>query len=85
MPPAYRMEHLPLAQQLVFPLLSFDIMRHCLPSLPWQQSSPLLQSLTFAQQVAPFPQHAAHDVGKDRQALLRRQDMPASPERSIIG
>ena len=79
------MEHLPLAQQLVFPLPCFDIMRHCLPSLPWQQSSPVLQSLPLAQQVAPFPQHTAHDVGEDRQALLRRQDVLASPDRSIIG
>jgi hypothetical protein len=45
-------EHLPRVQQVILPLLSFDIIGHCLPSLPWQQSPP------FAQQEAAFPQHA---------------------------
>jgi hypothetical protein len=31
------MGHFPPAQQAILPSLSFDIMAHCLPSLPWQQ------------------------------------------------
>jgi hypothetical protein len=57
-------EHLPSAQQLILPLLSFDIIGHDLPCLPWQQSLPLeqvpslQQLLSLPQQLAPLPQQA---------------------------
>ena len=51
-------EHLPSAQQLILPLLSFDIIGQLLPSLPWQQLPPLQHSASFEQQLAPLPQQA---------------------------
>ena len=51
-------EHLPSAQQLILPLLSFGIIGHALPSLPWQQSLPLQELPSLPQQLAPLPQQA---------------------------
>ena len=38
---------LPQQQPPILPLPSFDIMGHCLPSLPWQQPPALSQQLIF--------------------------------------
>lgn len=46
LPPLFSdiMEHLPRAQQLILPLLSFEAMEQVFPSLPLQQSPPWQQS-----------------------------------------